>query len=136
MKSKIVSVFGTVAILLTLTSCSSIMIDDDVVASWQNIPVEELDTHSFFVTIPMIKTVTERGVEIRNYRNGKSFQQCSGGGNLSGSGYVSYSAFSTCVGNEVVCNNLFYVKDGLVKEYRLTGRCRTAEFLRPENNSF
>jgi hypothetical protein len=136
MKNRIVGVFGMVAILLTLTSCSSIMIDEDVVASWENVPVEELDTHSFFITIPMIKTVSDGGVEIRNYRNGKPFQQCSGGGRLWGSGYISYSAFSTCLGNEVVCNNLFYIKDGLVKEYRLTGRCRTAESLRPESNSF
>ena len=46
------------------------MIDEDVVASWKNVPVDELDTHSFFITIPMIKTISDGGVETRNYRNG------------------------------------------------------------------
>jgi len=80
------------------------VIDEDVVASWKNVPAEELDTHSFFITIPMIKTISDGGVEIRNYRNG-------------------------------ACNNLFYIKDSLIKEYRLTGSCRTVESLRPESNS-
>ena len=46
------------------------MIDEDVVTSWKNVPVDELATHSFLITIPMIKTISDGGVEIRNYRNG------------------------------------------------------------------
>ena len=122
--------------LFFLTSCATIIlideIDEDVVASWQNVPVEELDTHSFFLTIPVIKTISGEGIEIRNYRNGTSIQQCSEDATLSGSAYISYSAFTTCTNNNVVCNNIFYINDGFVKEYRLVGSCSTAEFLRPE----
>ena len=117
-------------ILLTaLVGCATLIIDEDVVNSWKNIPVEELDAHSFFITIPLIKTKTDSGMEIRNYRNVRDFSSCS----ASATGYVSYSAFSQCSSFQSGCNNIFYIKDGIVKDYRLVGNCYTMESLRPEN---
>ena len=117
---------------MIMMGCSSIFIDENIVSDWKNVSVNELDTHSFFITIPMIKTITDGGIEIRNYRNGRTFSQCSASGNVNGSSYLTYNAFASCSQNEVVCNNLFYIKDGVVIDYRLVGRCITAEFLRPE----
>ena len=55
---------------MIMMGCSSIFIDENIVSDWKNVSVNELDTHSFFITIPMIKTITDGGIEIRNYRNG------------------------------------------------------------------
>ena len=117
-------------LLLVISSCSttSIFVNEDVVNSWKNVPVKELDTHSFFITIPMIKTITDSGIEIRNYRNGGTVQRCSASSN----GYTSYNTFATCSQSQVACNNLFYIQNNVVIEYKLVGSCRTAQFLRPE----
>jgi len=112
---------------LFLIGCASI--DENVLLAWKNVPVEQLDTHSFFITLPMIKTISDSGIETRNYRNGRTFSQC----NASGvNGYLTYNAFTTCSNREVACNNIFYIKDSTVIDYKLVGRCKTEEFLRPE----
>jgi len=127
MKKIISSLFA-----LFIIGCSSVFIDENDLLAWKNVPVEQLDTHSFFITIPMIKTITDSGIEIRNYRNGRTFSQCNASGSVNEGGYLTYNAFATCSNNEVVCNNIFYIKDSMVIDYKLVGRCRTAEFLRPE----
>ena len=96
-------------------------------------PAEALDTHSFFITVPMYKTVTESGIEIRNYANGKDIAQCFGSGNAYASGSnVSANTFSTCSSGRIVCNNIFYIKQGVVIEYAPTGRCYTNEMVQPQ----
>ncbi len=110
---------------LLLASCASILVNEDVVNSWKNVPVEELDTHSFFITVPMIKSKTNSGIEVRNYRNYKTSNQC----NVS---KTSYNVFANCTQNESGCNNIFYIKNGVVIEYRLVGACYTMPYLRPE----
>lgn len=97
-------------------------------------PVEALDTHSLFLTVPMVRTLSSSGIEIRNYANGMDVSSCYGGGNATRTTnkYITSSTFSTCTSNRVVCNNLFYIKDGKILEYAPTGRCYTDDSVRPQ----
>lgn len=101
--------------------------------AWVGVPVEALDTHSIFITIPMYKSFTESGIEIRNYANGRDVAQCFANANANSKGRsVNANAFSTCSSNRIVCNNLFYIRDGIVLEYAPTGRCYTDETAQPQ----
>lgn len=121
------------AVTLALTGCGSILVRQSDLDSWPGMPVEALDTHSLFITIPMFKTLTESGIEIRNYANGADSESCYSSGSGSASGkYLSASSFTNCTRNRVVCNNIFYIKDGKVLEYAPTGRCYTDETVRPQ----
>lgn len=106
--------------------------------AWRNVPVEALDTHSFFITVPMIKTMTESGIEIRDYVNKDNVGRCFGnaqGTSTYGGKYVSYAnynAFATCSSSMVGCDNIFYIRDGKVLEYKPVGRCYTDDTVRPE----
>ncbi len=117
-----------------LAACGGILVRQQDLDAWVGVPVEALDTHSFFITVPMFRTVTSSGIEIRNYANGKDVASCftsiggSGGGN-----FVNASAFTTCSSGRVVCNNIFYIKDGKVLEYAPTGRCYTNSSLQPQS---
>ena len=118
-----------------LSGCLSVRQQD--LDAWVDVPVELLDTHSWFITVPMYKTITESGIEIRNYVNGKDISGCFG----SGSGYasgnqVNVNTFTTCSSGRVVCNSIFYIKDGRVIEYAPTGRCYTDEFLQPQQERY
>jgi len=101
--------------------------------AWVGMPVEALDTHSLFLTVPMLRTRTESEIEIRNYANGRNFGSCSGFGsaNVAGS-WVNANAFSSCTSGWVGCNNIFYIKEGKVIEYAPTGRCYTNETVQPQ----
>lgn len=114
-----------------LGGCSTVRQQD--LDTWVGVPVEALDTHSLFFTIPMLRTKTDSGIEIRNYANGRNFTICSGSGsaNLTGA-WVSASAFSACSSGWVGCNNIFYIKDNKVIEYAPTGKCFTDERVRPQ----
>ena len=118
--------FLIIVITLILSGC---LVRQEDLDAWVGQPVEALETHSFFVTVPLIKTKTSSGIEIWNYRNGGMQTSCYG--NARG-GFVSTSLFATCSSGEVVCNNLFYIKDGRVLEYKPSGRCRTNSSLQPE----
>lgn len=65
---------------------------------------------------------TESGLEIRNYVNEGVINVCPSAG--------------VCVQRRTACNNIFYIDDGYVVEYRLTpsggARCKTDASLRPE----
>lgn len=105
--------------------------------AWQGVPVAELDKHPFFLTVPFVRTTASDGTEIRNYVNGDNVASCSGGGSIFKStvDMASYSSFSSCMQKFRACNNIFYIKDGLVQQYIATGTggsiCRTDETLRP-----
>jgi hypothetical protein len=105
--------------------------------AWQGVPVEELDKHPFFLTVPFVRTTASDGTEIRNYVNGGNVASCSGGGSVFKStvDMATYSGFSSCVQKLQACNNIFYIKDGRVQQYIATGTggaiCRTDETLRP-----
>lgn len=90
--------------------------------AWVGMPVEALDTHSFFITVPMRKTITSTGIEVRNYVNGKETENC------------TYNKFTgvDCSKDSIICNNIFYIKNDRIIEYAPTGRCMTNETVQPQ----
>lgn len=124
-------IFVVSILVVFIGACATVRKED--LDAWVGVPVEALDTHSFFITIPMVRTRTESGIEIRNYANGHDVARCFGNARANSAGnFVTANAFSTCSSDRVVCNNIFYIKDGKVVEYAPTGQCATAAFLQPE----
>jgi len=102
-------------------------IDQSILDSWVGVPVAELDFHTWFITVPMTKTVTEDGTEIRNYKNSSNSRvTCNTTTNF------PYKDITRCSGGESECNNIFYIREGVVTSYQLSGNCRTGESLRPQ----
>jgi hypothetical protein len=86
----------------------------------------------------VVRTTTSDGTEIWNYVNGREAVSCSGGG-MAYRGMLtaaSYNSFTNCVQQHAVCNNMFYVKDGVVLKYVPVGsggaRCYTNDQSRPD----
>ena len=120
-----------ITLALTVVACATVRKQD--LDAWVGIPVEALDTHSFFITVPMYRSVTLGGIEIRNYANGADVAQCFSNASGSSTGkYVNANAFTTCSSNRIVCNNIFHIKSGVVIEYAPTGRCYTDETVQPQ----
>jgi hypothetical protein len=121
------------ASIASLTACGGLLVRQQDLDAWVGVPVEALDTHSFFITVPMYRTITESGIEIRNYANGADVSSCysNAGANKVGS-YVNANSFTTCSSGRVVCNNIFYIKGGKVIEYAPTGRCYTNSDIQPQ----
>jgi hypothetical protein len=128
------------AVALGLAACATRQVRQQNLAAWVDMPVEALDTHLLFLTVPMIRltvpmirTKTESGIEIRNYANGINMSSCSGsaGANRIGN-WVNANALSSCTSGWVGCNNIFYIKDSKVIEYAPTGRCYTDETVQPQ----
>jgi hypothetical protein len=122
---KIVSLVLT----LFLVGCGSVRQQD--LDTWVGVPVEALDTQSFFLTLPMIKTTTENGVEIRVYPNKRAVGSCGSSGTIS---YSAFQSFQACSSQLVGCDNIFYIKNKKIIEYKPVGRCMTDERVRPEPN--
>ena len=122
-----------VALATALAACAGFLVRQQDLDAWVGVPVEALDTHSLFITVPMFRTITASGIEIRNYANGRDVASCftSAGASHAGT-FVNASAFTTCSSDRVVCNNIFYIKDGKVIEYAPTGRCYTNSTVQPE----
>jgi hypothetical protein len=106
--------------------------------SWVGEPVSSLELHPIFITIPVVKTKASDGTEIWNYVNGANSNSCSAGSDIF-SGYAdmaSYNTFANCMSRVMACNNIFYIKDGLVMRYVAVGtggaRCYTNEAAQPE----
>lgn len=128
---KALKITFAVAIALAITACATVRKQD--LDSWVGVPVEALDTHSLFITVPMYRSVTPSGIEIRNYANGREVAQCFSNTSGSKTGkYVNVNEFTTCSNVSVVCNNIFYIKDGVVIEYAPTGRCYTDITVQPQ----
>lgn len=64
----------TLGISLAVISCATVRKQD--LDAWVGVPVEALDTHSFFITVPVYRSITSSGIEIRNYANGKDIASC------------------------------------------------------------
>jgi hypothetical protein len=124
---------AAIVIALLLSACAGLLVRQQDLDAWVGVPVEALDTHSFFITVPMFRTVTESGIEIRNYANGRDVASCftNAGANRSGN-FVNATAFTSCSSGRIVCNNIFYIKDGKVVEYAPTGRCYTDSSVQPQ----
>lgn len=128
--------FRSIAVIITalvLSACVGLRVRQQDLDAWVGVPVEALDTHSFFITLPMYRTVTPSGIEIRNYANGAEVASCftNAGANRSGN-FANANAFTTCSSGKVVCNNIFYIKEGKVVEYAPTGRCYTDSTVQPQ----
>lgn len=118
---------------LALAGCAGMSVRQPDLDAWVNMPVEALDTHSLFITIPMYRTITASGIEIRNYANGAEVSSCFSNASASGGKqYVNATQFTNCTSDKVVCNNIFYIKGGKVLEYAPTGRCYTDDTVRPQ----
>jgi len=130
MESKALNII-LASLLVGSCTTTSIFVRQQDLDAWVNVPVEELDTHSFFITIPMTKTITQDGIEIRNYANTGRGNFCSANLNQNTMG-TNTSASGTCVNRTVGCNNIFYIKDGVVLEYMAQGNCITNKSLQPE----
>ena len=127
--------FLIAVVCLMMAGCATVrQVRQQDLDAWVGMPVEALDTHSLFLTVPMYRTVSSSGIEIRNYANGADVARCFGSGSAYAGGgrTVNATTFSTCTSNRVVCNNIFYVKDGKVLEYAPTGQCYTDDSVRPQ----
>lgn len=92
-------------LISTLSACSLFLhVRQQDLDTWVGVPIEALDTHPLFFSMPMYRTVTNDGIEIRNYKNSI---------------------------NQAVCNNIFYIKDSKVIEYAPTGQCYTDATTQP-----
>jgi hypothetical protein len=109
-------------ILILFLGCSTTS-KQTISESWKGLPTVALDTHSYWVTIPMKRVFTADGTEMRFYIDSGNFTYCSGGRR-------SYS----CLSELVTCNNIFYIKNGFVQKYEPAGSCYTKEVQLPEGN--
>jgi hypothetical protein len=123
---------------VTIASCAPLMgVREGDLEAWVGVPASELDRHPFFITVPLVKTVTPDGTEIRNYVNGRNFASCTNTGAVFGGtiSFANYNSFTSCMANFAACNNIFYIKQGKVEAYVPVGtgglRCYTDARLRP-----
>jgi hypothetical protein len=126
-------------IVLFISGCAFKSVRQQDLNAWEGVSVEELDRHSLFLTLPLIKTKTESGVEIRVYPNKVNLGSCYGSGSVNTNGYLNYSQFSmyqNCSSQLVGCDNIFYIKDKKVLEYKPVGRCYTDETVQPEKRNW
>ncbi len=125
--------------LVLLSGCANRSVHQEDLDAWINVPVVALDTHSFMLTLPMVKTFTENGLEIRVYSNKAGMSRCSGNGFSSTSthfgtalAYQNFSAFQNCTSKLMGCDAIFYIRDDTVLEAKAVGQCYTDKKSRPE----
>lgn len=125
-------------VFFLLNACNPLSVRQVDLDSWVGVPVEALDLHSFWMTIPMVKTITDNGIEVRIYVNKKNVETCFKNAGLRISNkknylqYANFTEFQNCVSGTVGCDNIFYIKDGKVLEYVPVGNCYTDKFVQPE----
>ncbi len=98
---------------------------------WIGQPVEALDKHALFRTLPMVRTFNSAGVEVRNYQNRANTYQCYTDGNVRAGEALSYSAYSAtlaCTSRSNGCDYTFSIRDGRVQEYAPSGRMLDERF--------
>lgn len=123
MKHLIAAIAIIIASIL-LTSCLATLggVRQSDLDAWVGVPVTALDIHSLFLTMRLERTLTDDGIEVRNYINEDIRVICPAAG--------------VCVQRRVACNNIFYIDEGYVIEYRPTGsggaRCYTDITNRPQ----
>lgn len=105
--------------------------------AWKGQPVSALDAHPLFLTMPLEVRRTSDGMEIRNYVNGINVDRCFGGATANSMGRMSVvvSGNSFCSTSFAACNNIFYIKNGIVVDYIPTpthgASCMTDSRVRP-----
>ena len=126
-----------VLFIFAVTFVSACVRQEDL-DSWQGVPVRALDAHPFFITLPVDVRRLDDGTEIRNYVNGRNIGSCTS--NASVNAYGQYSlgvtGTSSCSSRFGACNNIFYIKNGIVQRYAPTGsggaRCFTDSRVTPK----
>jgi len=134
-----VKLIGALVVLFLGACAPSLSVRQQDLDAWVGQPVAALDTQPFFLTLPMVKTVTDSGIEIRNYVNGANIATCIDTGNAMSYNYmvdyVNYTEMTNCMSQFSACNNIFYIKDGKILEYAPTPsgnmRCYTTEQVLP-----
>ena len=116
-------------VCVLMTGCATQTVRQSDLDAWVGMPVAALDGQSAFLTLPMRKTFTDDGIEIRVYSNTINHDSCSGGAGAIGK--TSALGWSNCVTATVGCHNIFYIKDRKVLEYVPQGNCYTDETVLP-----
>jgi|TARA_B100000795_G_C22464093_1_gene310353 hypothetical protein len=132
-------IISLITLALFIYGCAGMTVRQEDLDSWVGVSVEELDTHSFFLTVPVAKTITDSGIEIRVYSNKQNISSCFDTGNIDGKAYsndANFTAIQNCSSQLVGCDNIFYIKDKKVIEYKPVGRCMTDATLQPERKNF
>jgi hypothetical protein len=129
----------SVCALMMLCGCITREVRQVDIDAWTNVSVVALDTHSVFITMPQVRTVSDDGLEIRDYIDKVGVSNCMGtGAGFGGFGrgymlnYANFNSFQTCSAQSVGCDNIFYIRDGKVLEYKPVGLCNTNQTLQPE----
>jgi hypothetical protein len=126
-------------ICLFISGCSIKSVRQQDLDSWKNVSVEELDRHSLFLTLPVVKTKTESGIEIRIYPNKMNLASCYSNINLNNNAFLNYSQFNmyqNCSSQLIGCDNIFYIKDKKIVEYKPVGSCYTDDTVQPEKRNW
>ncbi len=126
-----------ISMLLIAASCTTKSIEPSVrqqdLDAWVGASVEVLDSHDFFMKVPMYRTKTDSGSEVRIYAFGFNLGECFGEAGATEVGdFVEVDDFFSCSRSLVVCNHMFFIREGKVLEYAPTGRCMTDETVRPD----
>ena len=132
-------IISLITLALFIHGCAGKVVRQEDLDSWVGVSVEELDTHSLFLTLPVAKTITDSGVEIRVYPNKINISSCFDTGKIDGKAYsndANFNAFQNCSSRIVGCDNIFYIKDKKVVEYKPVGQCYTDETTQPERKNF
>ena len=114
-------------------SCSPVpTVQSQDYSNWTGMSVEFLDDHPFFNAVPMFRTKTGSGTEIRNYAYGYDFGECftKAGATIFGD-FVHEDEFIFCSSSRIICNNIFYIKEEKILEYAPTGRCGSDKRVQP-----
>ena len=111
-------IIAVVLLSVVLIGCALPGVRQSDLNTWVGMPVVALDTHSLFLTMRLERSYAENGaIEIRNYVNEANVMAPVGG---------------MLVSRRIACNNIFYIHDDCVIEYRPTGRCYTDHTTRPQ----
>jgi hypothetical protein len=121
-----------------VSGCASVRKEDT--DAWAGQTVSVLDKHPVFLTLRVVRAISEDGTEIRDYVNGKEVVSCSGGGAVFAGavGMATYNQYMQCSSAVPTCHNIFYIRKGIVERYVPVGtggaRCFTDERARPDFN--
>ena len=104
--------------VITLAGCALRGVRQSDLDAWVGMPVEALDTQPLFLGMRLDRRMTNDGIEVRNYVNEANVS-------------APVGMTGMVVSRRIACNNIFYIHDDYVMEYRPTGRCYTDATTRP-----
>ncbi len=126
------------ALIVVLFLCGCATTANEDLNAWIGQPVSELDNHPVFMIFPVVRTTAADGTEIRDYVNGHNFEGCFAGGTeelADQVDFATYTRFTSCMQTFPACQNIFYIKNGIVERVSATStggaRCDPNVSLRP-----